>query len=181
MKNLTLVLASAMAALGFVGPAAAQVYRCGSAYQSTPCAGGRVVVDAPARPVVQHKTSTVYLCESYQGRTFWASEHCNNRRPPSVLKRMVDVPAYLSWEEKVEVAAGVRRAADALSGPDGAPGAPGRSNSTGGSSPNLCHGYTEALRHNDSQARAGGTAARMEYLSEERRRILREQSQARCR
>lgn len=156
--------------------ATAQVYRCGNAYQSSTCAGGRQIETAPLAPAGAATHSTVYLCKTYQGSGFWSSKHCNHRVPPATLERMVSVPADMAWEDKVKLASGQRRAADALRHSPANTSAP-LQQSTG----THCQYFTDALHQNESAARAGGTAHWMEHLAQERRNIIAQQQAARCR
>lgn len=168
-----LVLAGAV----FCGSALAQVYRCGNAYQAEPCAGGKVVDTAP--PLSDRGgdgLQALHLCEAYSGRsTFWTPDNCASHR--ATLKRVVRVPRNLPWADKVALARQARIEGDALR-------APPRAATYSAAAPagaSACSGYAQALEHNTSAARAGGTAQWMEHLAAERRRILAEQSAAGCR
>lgn len=95
-------------------PVGAEVYRCGNAYSSTPCAGGKLVNTSPATSVgSEGATTMIYLCKGYSGQRFWTSKHCAVRGD-STLDREVRVPSDMRWEDKVKYAAGERRAAEAL-------------------------------------------------------------------
>lgn len=168
--------------LAFAGHASAQVYRCGNTYQAQPCAGGRQIETSPQVSAGSSPTATVYLCRSYQGHGFWSSKHCNLSKSPTILQRMVSVPAELPWNEKVRLAARLRREADALGhAPAPTPAAVPRQYATQEQNPSVCTGYAQALKNNESAARAGGTAVWMEHLAQERRNIIAQQAAAGCR
>jgi hypothetical protein len=90
----------------WVVPGWAQVYRCGNAYSSKPCTGGREVDTSPA--VIDHADgdgrtiTTLYLCEGYGGDQFWTRDHC--RRRNAHIERMETVPADLPFEQQVQMA-----------------------------------------------------------------------------
>lgn len=157
---------------------AGQVYRCGTTYQSSPCPGGKVVDTTPATSAgSEGSKTTIYFCKGYKGTNFWSSKHCISRGD-STLDREVSVPSHLSWNDKVSYAAGQRSAAEALRKPApaavaAAPVQPDRRF--------VCDGYRQALDHNASASRAGGTARWMEHLAQERRNIVAQQQAAGCR
>ena len=59
---------------------------------------------------------TIYHCKAYSGGTFWASTACSNHK--ALIDRIATVPNGLTWNEKVEIAEGQRRAATRQSGVD---------------------------------------------------------------
>lgn len=166
--------------VGSLAWAQAPIYRCGKAYQAEPCDGGKLVDTRPqmSAPDDGSDMETIYLCESYQGAVFWTNTNCYGYRPQAMLKRTVKVPRNLSWDDKVAIAAGARRQADAL---QSAPRVQvSNSGPTQADKRYQCEGFRQALRTNESASRVGGTAARMEWLAEERRDIIRRQQGAGC-
>jgi hypothetical protein len=96
--------AAVLAASLLGATASAQVYRCGNAYSSAPCAGGKAIDTTPplsARGDLAGKT-TIYLCQSYGGGQFWTREHCAQR--DALVERMETVPSGMPFEQQVEMA-----------------------------------------------------------------------------
>lgn len=82
------------------------VYRCGSSYSQTPCAGGHAIDDKLS--TLHHSTAaapgqaTVYLCQGQGGGQFWASSHCGQHS--ATIERMETVSASLPWPQQVQQA-----------------------------------------------------------------------------
>ncbi len=153
----------------------AQVYRCGSTYQSSPCANGREIdVSAPVSAGAPD-TDTVFLCKRYDGQRFWVPKPCH-AYSRFMLERQVRVPAELLWAERLAYAERERLGAEALQRPPPLPkvAASSRQRSRG------CEAYRDALERNASAARVGGSARYMDRLSEERRQIWKRMHKAGC-
>ncbi|WP_028601569.1 hypothetical protein [Ottowia thiooxydans] len=171
IKVLLAVLATT---LGMPAPTSAQVFRCGSKYQSSPCANGREVnVSAPLSSDTP-SSELVYLCKQHNGQLFWIDKPCYHYQK-AMLEREVRVPYGLTWEERVAYAQREKYAADTL---QIAPAHPVFRHA-GKTAPN-CDGYRQALESNASAARAGGTARYMEGLAEQRRAISKQMHAAGC-
>lgn len=57
----------------------------------------------PMAPPEQAETGgTIYLCKSYDGRTFWAQAHCSKHQ--ALIDSIVPVPRGLPFEQQVEAA-----------------------------------------------------------------------------
>ena len=155
-------------------PATAQVFRCGSKYQSAPCAGGKEVdVRAPVTGGPPD-TENVYLCKRYSGQKFWAHQHCN-KYPRTMLERQVLVPAELTQKEKVSFARAEHKAAEALQRPPIHPKAVVER-----STRHDCDFYRKALDRNASAARAGGSGKYMDHLNDQRRDLMTRKRHAGC-
>ena len=104
----------ALALLLFAAAPSAQVYRCGNAYSSKPCAGGQPVDTSPTMSLggAAAGTATLYLCQSYGGGLFWTREHCAQRN--ALVERMESVPADMPFERQVELARGQRERSQAM-------------------------------------------------------------------
>jgi hypothetical protein len=166
-------------------PAAAQVYRCGNAYSSTPCAGGRVVDTSP--PVTAHGDSQagstrLYLCQGYGGGQFWTRAHCTQRG--ALVERVESVPAGMSFAQQVEMAQNQQRSAQALTPP---PPPAAMSAPFGGQAPQgaadlqaQCQALDARIRRLDAQARAGGRQPDMDEIARQRKEARDRQFRLRC-
>lgn len=162
----------------FISNAQAQIYRCGNTYSQQPCESGKggrqLEVPTPQSRHSGQSPRKVYLCQGYGGGQFWSSTACTLRGDSTLLREVI-VPQGMSWEDAVNYASGIHNQAERL-----------RSQNTviqryqTPDNSSVCESYRQMLQHNASAARAGGTAARMERLAEERRRILAAQSAAGC-
>lgn len=167
--------------------ASAQVYRCGNAYSSTPCAGGRAVDTSP--PVTAHGGSQagagsirLYLCQGYGGGQFWTREHCRQRN--ALVERVETVPAGMSFEQQVEMAQNQHRSAQALTPP---PSPAAMSAPFGGQVPQgasdlqaQCQALDAQIRGLDAQARAGGRQPYMDEIARQRKEARDRQFRLRC-
>lgn len=138
-------------------------------YTDRPCPGGAPSVRAqPASPPQQASTgtTTLYHCKGYDGATFWANSHCNQHR--ALVDRMVDVPAWLSFDQQVaraeaqrrEVLAENRRRQVQASTRVMANPQPDRAS--------LCQMLDERVRHLDAMARQPLSAAEQDRIRAER-------------
>jgi hypothetical protein len=154
-----------------------QVYRCGSTYSAAPCPGGRSVETAP--PVSQAggggATATLFLCQSYGGGKFWTREHCSTRS--ALIDRMETVPADLAFDQQVEMARGQRDRGQALAAP---PVQTVQPRPAGPTMKQRCEALDKHIRYLDQLARAGGSAAYMDWVANERKQGRDEQFRIRC-
>ncbi|WP_394791508.1 hypothetical protein [Rhodoferax sp.] len=165
------------AALCLASAASAQVYRCGNKYSSTPCPGGREVDTSPqvSQQNSNVATTTLYLCQSYDGGKFWTREHCAQRN--ALVDRMESVPAGLPFEQQVELAKGQRDSSQVLTAP------PAQATYTDSSQPSKaseCTALDARIRYLDQLARAGGTAAYMDWIANERKQARDRQFRLHC-
>jgi hypothetical protein len=171
-----------LAACVLAWPAAAQVYRCGNAYSSTPCAGGKTVDTSPPLSAQGDSApnTTLYLCRSYGGGLFWTREHCGRRN--ALVERMESVPHGMSFEQQVEMAQDQRRSAQDQAAPPPAPvQAPQPSSALGAQSlRSQCQALDERVRHLDARARAGGSPAYLDAIAHERKTARDRQFRLRC-
>uniref|UniRef100_A0AAU8BAV5 DUF4124 domain-containing protein n=1 Tax=Dulem virus 61 TaxID=3145772 RepID=A0AAU8BAV5_9VIRU len=154
----------------------AQVYRCGNEYRSTPCNdnNGQQVRLYMVQPPASGRVPLVpvYHCKSYEGAYFWSETHCSKRR--ATVDRTVNVPADLDWSVKLSMARQVYNKQTSEQRQRTVRNVHQTQQRT-----NNCGWIASSLRDVDSRARAGGSASYMESLNEERRRLLRKQSECR--
>lgn len=155
----------------------AQVYRCGSAYSNTPCAGGKTVETTPSVSAQggASGTTTLYLCQSYGGGGFWSSDHCVKHG--ALIDRMESVPANLPFDQQVAIANGQRNRGAALSA---APVQAARIDTGGPSRSAQCAALDERIRYLDQLARTGGNAQYMDWIANERKQARDQQFGMRC-
>ena len=100
------ILAAAAALWCCSAQAQSPVYRCGSSYSQTPCAGGHAIEDKLSTlhrsTVAAPGQATVYLCQGQGGGQFWSSSHCGQHS--ATIERMETVPASLPWAQQVQQA-----------------------------------------------------------------------------
>lgn len=70
---------------------------------------------APRADDPQAAWTSIYLCRSYQGATFWASTHCQEHQ--ALIERIHRVSTSLTWPQQVAIAQGEARAAQTLYAP----------------------------------------------------------------
>ena len=155
---------------GFCLSAQAQVYRCGNAYSSKPCPGGKEVdVSPPLSDPAGPKSVQIYLCRTPGGKLYWLHERCANRG--WTLDRIEWVPKGLDWDDQVEYARDKRNAARANAAPVISGGS--SSQSSGGASASnkafQCDELNRRVNWLDGLGRAGGSGYTMDWIREERR------------
>lgn len=159
------------------GVVAAEIYRCGNTFSERPCPGARIVRVQPAFSMTPDSAAMpVYLCKAYVGGgRFWSTTHCH--RQSATVDRVVNVPRHLPWERQLDLARASEREGRRLATPPQVVQAAGPRVDNR----QACQNWEARIRWIDSAARTGGTAAYMEWLNEERRQALAEQSRLRCR
>ena len=154
-----------------------QVYRCGNSYSTTPCAGAKTINVRPQGNAGGDSgpSTKVYLCKAYNGQQFWSSNNCY-QRGGSTLVREVSVPRDMKWDDQVATAQRAHREAESLSRvPDGSHSPPPSQDRRG-----QCEGIRQALAHNQSAQRAGGSGQWLDRLAAERRRLNDQRIAMRC-
>lgn len=61
----------------------------------------RLIFSAALLPLWAHSGS-IYLCQAYNGGTFWAQAHCNQHS--ALIERIVSVPDSLPFDQQVKLA-----------------------------------------------------------------------------
>jgi hypothetical protein len=155
----------------------AQVYRCGNNYSIAPCTGGRAVETAPAVGSTSSESgsSTVYLCKTYGGGTFWSRAHCNTQN--ALVERIESVPAGLSWDHQVEMARDQRDRERVLTSPPAAQVQQGPATAT---RVTQCASLEARINRLDQLARNGGTASYMDWVAGEKRLARDQHFRQRC-
>lgn len=177
-----LAIATAVCTAGFAPHAAAQVYRCGSSYQSEPCKGGRTVNTAPT--VVDHdgpSWTRIFLCKKASGEFLWTNLRCADRG--WALERTETVNARASWEDQVQEAQmkwgkGLQLVQDANT-PRGAAAAP-PSNPAAHNARRECATLDQQIQMYDSMGRAGSLHYDLDWVRRERKRARDRQYQLGC-
>jgi hypothetical protein len=172
--------AAVLAASLLGATASAQVYRCGNAYSSAPCAGGKAIDTTPplsARGDLAGKT-TIYLCQSYGGGQFWTREHCAQR--DALVERMETVPSGMPFEQQVEMAQNQRNSAQARSVPPPPSFQPPQAYAAQPGLQAQCQALDQRVERLDAQARAGGRPHYMDRIAHERKEARDLQFRLRC-
>lgn len=153
-----------------------QIYRCGNAYSSAPCEGGRQIAQQNSAPVERSVTKEIYLCKDIYDRLTWESVPCSaNGR---FMDRIASVPANASWDEQVAIARQQRDKAYAIAGEQVVPvtsrPAGGKANA------GECRALDERVSWLDSLGRIGGGGYTMDWIREERRKARDRQFRVGC-
>ncbi|MFD2755171.1 hypothetical protein [Comamonas terrae] len=144
-----------------------QVYRCGNAYSSQPCEGGKpVIISSPVASAGDASgMREIYLCKDFQGRLFWESTACSlNGR---FMERIASVPANVSWEQQVVVAQQQWAKARSVASEQIVSVAPRQAVAKANASE--CQALEDRVNWLDSLGRAGGGVYTMDWIREQRR------------
>lgn len=156
-----------------------QVYRCGSSYSHTPCAGGKEVDVSPPLHWKEEKgaTQSLYLCQAFGGGRFWTTEPCAQR--DALVERIEAVPRGMPFEQQVELARQRVNEAQRAAAPQ--QDAPRRPNTGPGSNVAFqCRSLDERVKQLDAMARAGGGPQHMDWIAHERKTARDKQFRLRC-
>ena len=175
--NLGMRIFTAFAVLTLTTSLYAQVYRCGSTYSNSPCAGGKTVEVAPSVSMVggTTNTTTLYLCQSYGGGQFWSLQHCVKHG--ALVDRIESIPAHLPFDQQVEMASGQRNRAVALAAP---PVQASRVDNVAPGKSIECAALDERIHYLDQLGRTGGNAQYMDWIANERKQARDRQFGLRC-
>lgn len=133
-----------------------QVYRCGNAYSSVPCAGAKTIDVRPASGFGTSPTKEIYLCKDMSGQLYWESVACS--LSGRTMERIARVPSNVSWSDQVAIARQQRARAQEIAAEQVVPVAPMAS--TSGSKSASCKALDELVRRLDAECRASSCGMR---------------------
>jgi len=126
---------------------------------------------------VASRADTLYLCESYGGGSFWSGAYCGQHK--ASVKRIVNVPDDLSFEQQVELGEQVR--ADERRAAEQAQAAARTQTTTTANTKYECAVLDKRIRSLDATARQPQSGSRQDQIRAERSAARDRQAQLRCR
>jgi len=131
-------------------------------------------MEAPIPP-----TTTIYLCRSYAGGSFWSDTTCHQQR--ATIDRMTSVPSSLSFSEQVAIAQGqANEAARLYVAPVPGPAAGIGGGATNTRSRAVCPSLALELENLDAMARQPQPAQMQDWIRQRRMQVQDQRTAYRC-
>lgn len=123
--------------------------------------------------------TTIYLCKSYAGGTFWSDMACGLQR--ATVDRMTSVPASLSFQQQVAIARGeAQEAARLYEPPQPVSAAATEFAAAPRGRPSICDVYDRQVRDLDAEARHPLPAFRQDQIRVDRMNVVTARVRDRC-
>lgn len=123
-------------------------------------------------PIVANSAS-LYLCRSYGGGTFWASNHCNQHS--ALIERIVSVPDGMSFDQQVKLAEQQRQSTTNTNTYVNTV-----NNTTGSNKTAECAALNDAITQFDSMARQPQSGPMQDWIAAEKKKTRDRQFRLGC-
>lgn len=126
---------------------------------------------------------TLYHCKAYSGGLFWSRQHCQQRE--ALVVRMVNVPSGLAWSEQVRLAEQAshgmtQAAARSKRAAEMEERAARQQARVQLGHERRCAEFQQALDHQDSLARWGGSARKLARIAARKQTLQERRQQQGC-
>ena len=129
-------------------------------------------------PITSSNAATIYLCKSYSGGSFWASDSCANHK--GLIDRIVSVPDNMPFDQQVAIGEADRQNAQNLVNQQAQNTNTTTTTTTVTTTVN-CDAISKEISSLDSMARQPQSASTQDWISQKKKSLRDTQFRNHCR